>query len=204
MKRNTPVFITLLVIGLLAIGGCFIPFVITMLLFGPDIGSDKIYADPQNYIEFDGIIEEIDTSSGVAMYIRLNHEQELFYESFIIYDENYDIAVNNGAAEVLTEGAKIRIAATPAYLGDGWTYPVAYLCYDGTEFLPFEIGYKNIATHQKQASDKSISIIIPLGAVILFGIILLTIDLIIYIKAKPEKKETENASESKPVNDTAA
>ncbi len=203
MKRNEPLFITLCAVSCAIIGISFICLMGCAVLFGSSIGSGDYFADQSNYKQFDCKIEHVDSKNldDGDVFLRLEPDIDGFREKDFGFEnkDNCRIAAENGVADILEKGAVIRIWATPAIAGNAWTYSIAGISYNGKEYLPFEVGYKNIAERQYEASHSGVVGLSVSGAVLVFGILMLVVNILIYLKSKkptaPPQGDEKNKAE---------
>ncbi|MCH5158580.1 MAG: hypothetical protein J1F33_05235 [Clostridiales bacterium] len=193
MKRNKTIFIWLCIVFGMICGVALLASCLIMVLMGPDIGSGKYYDNPDNYDTIDCKITYFVVSSEYETYyldlelITVPPHRAYVDSSFRIDGDNYAVAQKNGIEDNLKEETEVQIKVASKYLGDGWIYPIAGLTCNGVDYLPFEVGYKNIAKYQYEAGRKATVAISISGSALLLGLLLLGANFIIFFKvAKPD------------------
>ncbi len=188
MKRNKPLFISLCVVSGLIIFVSFCCMMFFMFIFGPDIGRGDYYADPNNYRELDCKIVEVDTDyDGKSIYLSLEHNSDEFEdgENFVINGENLRVARENGVNDILKKDNVITVKAAPGeFSGPGSGYSIAGLSCGGKDYLPFEVGLNNIAQWKYASSHNGTVTVSVSAAILVFGLLLLGANFIIFFKSK--------------------
>ena len=141
------------------------PLIFWLIFYAPDIGSVQYYSDAANYTTFDCTIQSFSIGED-DIQITFEHTQSHFYDDFSIDGKNCDLAIENGIEDILQTDALFTITSASAYLGDGWSYPVVALSYNGREIIPFDEGQENYVEIRLTAENQAKAYIIVWGSIV--------------------------------------
>lgn len=134
-------------------------------LYSYDIATPEYYSDDDNYSYFRCDLRSY-TVTDNAIYIDFEHNQQDFYNNFVISGKNYDIATDNNIFACLKEGETFYVSAASGYFGDGWNYPVVSLEHDAVTIIPYEQGKQNVVDMQRDKEEFAIGYITVVGSVL--------------------------------------
>ncbi len=126
----------------------FLIFCLALILTGPDISGLFDYLEKSAFLPVEATVSHVSEADGRVLF--LPAEDSHFFDDMILDGTNYQTAVENGLMPEtdLPVGTVVTVVAHPAYLGDGWKYPVAALSVNGMSYLDFEDGYAALLASQ--------------------------------------------------------
>ncbi len=183
MKRISPILCGIL---LLHIG--FFVFGVMLVLTAPDIGGYFDYRDREAFCTVEGTVRDAyESRDGDAYYLLIEtpENEKSYYGDYVLRDRMWNIARENGLDAPPREGDTVSLTFHPAYLGDGWSYPIAALTVNGTTYLPFDEGYPAVLDDQRGAAGFSV-LAIGLGVWIMIGAVAM-----IAVGARPNGRRSQ-------------
>ena len=105
----------------------------------------KYYSNLNNYITESAIVDAITISEEYrTVSIRFTEIDEAYQMSvFMVYEENYDIVIENGIADKITVGDVVTFTSAPRIFGNGYKMPIVALSMGDDIILSFVEGYTN-------------------------------------------------------------
>ena len=147
--------VTTLLLALAIVTSCtFLAFALTALMTVPDIGSEKYFANDSNYQTIEVKVVEV---IFYDQYIRLlvEHDNDKFGNLMVVSDENFTVAMANGAKDILKDGVQATVTVAPKFIDSSYT--VVEMKCGNTTLLDFETGKQNVVeylTEQSQSGKK--------------------------------------------------
>ena len=158
--KNKRIAATLLTVFAILTSCALLMFAIVVVMFAPDAGSEKYFADDSHYQTFKFKILEVTFYENSITFLA-EHTNSDFGNSMMISGKNAHIAYENGAKDVLAENIYVTVTVAPKFVGTSWAYTIVGLEYGQTELLPFELGKQNVVeqlTVQSQGINKALMV----------------------------------------------
>ncbi len=179
-KRIATAFMVLFIIMLAC---TLLAFAVVAVNTMPYIGSYKHYENDSDYFTIEATVVSFSvyTNSYVFEIDQGASSGSAFYE---IAGENFNLIKDAGLDELVKEGDSITFTAAKTFVGTSWSRNIVAFTYDGTEYLPFEVGKANLVSQLHLASDNATKTCIIIGSLLLFSALGLAITYLIVKKKK--------------------
>ena len=105
------------------------------------------YEDDDNYMNFEGVIEEIydegeDEGIAILKITVSENSQYLTEDYFKLIHDIYEVVYENGFFTDVAVGDTVSFVAAPEYFGDGYNVPIVALSKGETTYIDFTLGKK--------------------------------------------------------------